>query len=215
MKKIFSVVLVLASAGLVVFLVADRLTMKKRMEKIEVETATTANLAASAEKNASMLRVLQAVASSPAPTNQGSSTETLRADTLPKAGNAAANSATGSSVPPRAPPSHDEQILNLQTKFDEESIDRSWAKTTESEIVGSIRPKLPASSSIRSAECKNTLCRIEIAHASNEEGEKFITESALLWTGITLISRKMATDRDEFTTTFFSLKAGEQFPTFE
>jgi hypothetical protein len=91
-------------------------------------------------------------------------------DPLPLAHAVPAARDTDSAEPanPRPTPSSQEFRDRFQAFFRSEAVDSSWNWIAADAVTKGVQAVLPAGSTIRSVECRGTLCRIETSHADVE-----------------------------------------------
>jgi hypothetical protein len=59
-------------------------------------------------------------------------------------------------------------------RFDEESVDASWAREARGAYLPSIRKNLPISSQIASFECRSRFCDLEVIHQDVDTSNEFL-----------------------------------------
>jgi hypothetical protein len=90
---------------------------------------------------------------------------------------------TGATVPPPAddtagPPQEQdpralEQVARLETGFEEEPVDTSWAATTSELLTQVLDREDFAYTSVFDMECRSTICRLDVQHADAEAAHQF------------------------------------------
>jgi hypothetical protein len=66
-----------------------------------------------------------------------------------------------------------ERLQHLETSFQAESIDSNWSYATTDTIVGAFQNENISKSGLRGAECRSTLCRIQVNHPDPEAANEF------------------------------------------
>jgi hypothetical protein len=64
-----------------------------------------------------------------------------------------------------------------EDRFAHERPDPDWSRNAEAEVQATLASKLPATSELRSVQCRASLCRVETVHASNEAYNQFFEAS--------------------------------------
>jgi hypothetical protein len=115
------------------------------------------------------------------------------------------------------PPSIEDQHAFLQTTFEQQRADMTWAREARSTLTADIERRLPKSSSIRTLECRTALCRAEIRHA-DEAGYRDLMSSQFSgeqshWSGAFLLWR--SGQGDNWDMTMFFAKPGAEMPSLQ
>jgi hypothetical protein len=65
----------------------------------------------------------------------------------------------------------------VDAAFDSESVDPSWRP--EAEVRSTLRELLPAGVSLRSVDCRRSLCRVETSHPNAESQRAYVQAVAM------------------------------------
>jgi len=87
--------------------------------------------------------------------------------------------APAAAAPATAPPSSAQVRDRLDEVFHAESIDAAWSHTAVRTLEAKLAPLLPARSTVRSVDCRGSLCRIETSHAGVDEYRDFVQHAFL------------------------------------
>ena len=144
-------------------------------------------------------------------------------DTTPEPAAAAAVvpiRAISTAQPVRAPeeskpaaPSMEDQRAYLQTGFDREPVDRTWARDARTELRSAIQKRIPTSASLSNVECRSSLCRAEIAFEGPEDYRRFLRDSRPVWTGASALVRTGS--GEDWSMVGFFAKPGQTLPILE
>jgi len=120
--------------------------------------------------------------------------------------NAAAN---GREAEPPGPTMADFRDF-YQILFDEEKVDFAWARESSGLISEKIKEMCGPGSRLVSAECKSTICRVEIAsddHAAYEGfSDKFRT--SMFWSGPGIFTRRDSSSKTDYTSLLYLVRKG-------
>jgi hypothetical protein len=72
-----------------------------------------------------------------------------------------------------APVSPREAFAGVRAAFDAQPTDRAWAPGAEQTLRGKVSDVLPAGASLRSAECRTSMCRVEVKLATDQDRRRF------------------------------------------
>jgi hypothetical protein len=128
-------------------------------------------------------------------------------------GSGADGGAGNAPAPPSPPPSAEQQMKEAhqryETKFARAAVDAEWAARAKKIADQKLPPLLPEGSTIRSFDCRASLCRLETAHKDHERYMKFIEAAFLrpdgqLWNGATYSTPLNDDPQDGFMVTYIA-----------
>jgi hypothetical protein len=98
------------------------------------------------------------------------------------------------SGPPARPPTIDAPTLraHLDTRFERQFADAGWSATARVQLEQRLASLMPPQSTLKSVECKETMCRIEMVYGDLAQYQAFmrqLTPDALPWNGTLFSSR--------------------------
>jgi hypothetical protein len=122
-------------------------------------------------------------------------------DTLPRSPEDSPAAAAASVRTP--PPSHEEYVAFVGSRFAAEPVDRAWNAGLD--LTQKLSRSLPQGSSTRSLDCRSSMCRLETSHHGADAYRKFTESFTLLgggtplWTGpaVFQVTHQPARDGDE------------------
>lgn len=75
----------------------------------------------------------------------------------------------------------------VETEFSTQPDGSAWASATRADLLMKVTDALPSASSVRSVECRSSLCRLELVFPNEEVSQslfaKMFTDQAHLWNG--------------------------------
>jgi hypothetical protein len=74
-----------------------------------------------------------------------------------------------------AAPSLDDQKAYLQASFSDQAPDADWSRTATKQLHEMFEPLASNDTSLRSVDCRSTLCRVELTHTTEAEYRSFMT----------------------------------------
>lgn len=74
---------------------------------------------------------------------------------------------------------------SLEAAFTTESYDAGWAREAQNQAEELVRASLPAGSAVRTLDCRQTLCRVELDHQDLRSHREFVGhfDERMQWTG--------------------------------
>jgi hypothetical protein len=101
---------------------------------------------------------------------------------------------------PSTAPSREDELAHIQAVFAREADDPAW--DPESDLHDKLEGILPAGSTLRSLECRSSMCRLDMTHVDMESYQEFATDFLLahtrpLWPGPSLFDLSSAPDKGE------------------
>ncbi len=103
----------------------------------------------------------------------------------------------------------------LQTELLRQQPDSSWAGATKTHLEQALRSPLPERSSLRSVDCRRTLCRLEVANEDQAAFDKTARQvsTPTFWSGAGFITDKAeSTHGKPLTMTVFLAREGFDLP---
>jgi hypothetical protein len=95
--------------------------------------------------------------------------------------------------PPRAtsrpaPVSAREAFAHVRSRFDAEKTDRAWSPRAEQSVRDKVGSLIPPGGSLRSAECRASMCRVEVTLGSEQDRlhfrqSAFMSDRTQIWDG--------------------------------
>lgn len=79
-------------------------------------------------------------------------------------------------VMPKEAPSAEDQRVYVQTTFSQQSVDPVWSRDATSQAKEIFNSFASGTTSVRSVECRSSLCRVELAQGSPEEAQRVAHE---------------------------------------
>ena len=124
--------------------------------------------------------------------------------------------ATGDEVPPppplRPPPASLEQSrTRVLTAFAEEPVDSDWSGKASHTLDEAFRKHLPASSRVKSLDCRATLCRVELVHRAATDHGAFLMNGLRAWPGSVFVASE-AQEGADYVVTLLASKEGTRPP---
>ncbi|NBD07690.1 hypothetical protein [Corallococcus silvisoli] len=122
----------------------------------------------------------------------------------------------GDEVPPPPPlrpppPSFEQSRTRVLSAFAEEPVDGDWSARAARTLDDAFREHLPATSRVKSLECRATLCRVELVHRAAADHGAFLMSGLRTWRGSVFIARE-AQEGDDYVVTLLASKEGTNPP---
>ncbi|NOK39679.1 hypothetical protein D7W79_40845 [Corallococcus exercitus] len=132
------------------------------------------------------------------------------------AGEADAEKDTGEDVPPPPPvrpppPSFEQSRTRVFNAFAAEPVDGDWSARASRTLDDAFRAHLPATSRVKSLECRATLCRVELVHRAQTDHGAFLMNGLRTWPGSVFIANE-AQEGDDYVVTLLASKEGTRPP---
>ncbi|HEX2568047.1 MAG TPA: hypothetical protein VH877_00725, partial [Polyangia bacterium] len=127
--------------------------------------------------------------------------------------------AAGEAAKAPAAPEPAAVVQALDRAFAAEPLDASWSAATDSAMRGRLATLTTGRSSVRSLECRSSLCRLEVVHDDAAQSSAF-TERAFagaeapLWIG-TYVQTRVATPDGKEATVAYLVRGGRELPRLE
>jgi hypothetical protein len=215
MKRMLGWAGIAAGLGFVILVGADLLSLGNRVRVLESEVAASARAASLSTKEVALIRESLRATRAAVELKCGRAPQApLGVDVAPRKERGNEELKSERHVEPGAPPdlSIRDQQSRLQTVFDEQPVDSSWAPAAQSDLLDGLRRRLPSQSSVEVAECRSTLCRAEIWHKDQADYTEFLMNMTKVWKGDLIASKSTEAGPDEWAMTVFLSKPGNPFP---
>jgi hypothetical protein len=152
-------------------------------------------------------------AAAPAPTHEAAPMDPVDDEEAPTTERPATIEAA--TAPERALPVESAVLRErMDQRFADERTDPSWAVDARQRAQSRLAAVLPATSEVRSIECRATMCRIESVHADLGEYQQFVREGFVnadtqVWNGGFLALRKEPSVDGKLATVVYVARDGE------
>ncbi|RKH12541.1 hypothetical protein D7Y13_31815 [Corallococcus praedator] len=114
--------------------------------------------------------------------------------------------------PPRPPPpSFEQSRTRVFTAFAEETVDNDWSGKASQTLNEAFRQHLPASSRVKSLDCRATLCRVELVHRTAADHGALLMNGLRAWPGSILVASE-AQEGADYVVTLLASKEGTRPP---
>ncbi|NOJ96519.1 hypothetical protein HMI51_26715 [Corallococcus coralloides] len=217
LQTVLAIVNTAAIAGVGLTLASHQRASDEAMEELRAQVrranaSTDANLAdrRAAAETAMRLWAANAARPSAAPHARPGPSEAA------PSGEAAAAEDSGEDVPPpppiRPPPASFEQSrTRVFNAFAAEPVDGDWSARASRTLDDAFRAHLPATSRVKSLECRATLCRVELVHRAQADHGALLMNGLRTWPGSVFIANE-AQEGDDYVVTLLASKEGTNPP---
>lgn len=139
----------------------------------------------------------------------------------PSAGDAAVRSEQAPSSTPDGEPAKQEAIdpatlrTHLDASFDRQADDPSWSAAARGMVEAKLASAMPPSSVLKSVECRESMCRIEMVYDDLTQYHAFVkqmTPDALPWNGTLFATPRGDPSSGPITFVAFLSREGQQLP---
>jgi len=97
---------------------------------------------------------------------------------VPEAAGADPERATDAPPPPsRKEPTFEESYADLESRFAAQALDEAWSQSAAERVTEKLSAALPSGSRVLSADCRESMCRAEIAHVDVEAHRAYLQSS--------------------------------------
>ncbi|MBN8469568.1 hypothetical protein JYJ95_23950 [Corallococcus exiguus] len=113
-----------------------------------------------------------------------------------------------------APPpstSFEESRTRVFTAFDQEPVDGDWSAQASKVLNDAFRNHLPATSHVKSLDCKATLCRVELVHRDATTQGTLLRSGMRTWPGSIFVASEVQQGPD-YVVTLIAAKEGTNPP---
>jgi len=104
----------------------------------------------------------------------------------------------------------------MESNFSRQLLDQSWSAGAATEIRAKVVARLPKDSQLRSIECRESMCRLETSHHSEEAYQAFVNRSLTAqdfdWPGAMFFAPLHAEGSGEVTTVAYLMRPGYSPP---
>lgn len=113
---------------------------------------------------------------------------------------------------PTEAPSFAEAVEHVGDAYEREAVDPQWSKIAAAQLDAAIRASLPPGSRLEGLECRATMCRIALSHATAEAQGTLLTEAFAHWPGALLVAEERAGADGRQQVTLIAAREGAELP---
>ena len=104
----------------------------------------------------------------------------------------------------------------MESNFSKQLLDKNWSAGAATEVRTKVVARLPKDSQLRSIECRESMCRLETSHHSEEAYQAFVNRSLTAqdfdWPGAMFFAPLHAESSGEVTTVAYLMRPGYSPP---
>ncbi len=113
------------------------------------------------------------------------------------------------------PPTLDDVRVFVQSTFEGQTVDRTWAVETRTSLDGVFRAHLPERSLVKSMECRSSLCRVVLVHPAEQLERDFMASTVGLWPGGYMVTDRRTAPTGEVEVTIMAAGKGANVPVLD